>query len=89
MFIQIRFYVKLREIIRRETLKLNLKRGSTVKEALNLLSSRYGKELKRRLSGQGNWVIMLNDKNIKFQKDLETPLKPGDQIAILTPLSGG
>lgn len=89
LIVEIKFYSTLREVIGREALRLRLKRGATVQEVLGRLISRYGKKLKEKLSQRGNWVIMLNDRNIKFMNDLETSLKDGDCIAILSPLSGG
>jgi MoaD family protein len=89
MVVHFKFYTLLREIIGKENLRLRLKRGATVQEAFDRLVAQYGWRLKKGLFHQGNWVIMLNNKNIKFLNDLKTPLKDGDRIAILSPLSGG
>jgi MoaD family protein len=89
MIVQFKFYAKLREIIGKETLKLNLKQGATVQEAFDRLVAKYGEEFEKGLPPRRNWVIMLNDKNIKFLNDFKTLLKHGDHIAILSPLSGG
>ena len=89
MIIKIKFYSTLRAIVGKESLNLRLRQGATVQGVLGQLTGRYGYELKRKLAQSGNWVIMLNDKNIKFMNDLETSLKDGDRIAILSPLSGG
>ena len=89
MIIKIKFYSTLRAIVGKESLKLRLRQGATLQEVLDQLTGRYGGELKRKLAQSGNWLIMLNDKNIKFMNDLETLLKDGDRIAILSPLSGG
>jgi MoaD family protein len=79
----------MREIIGRETLKLRLRQGATIEAALEILIRRYGDTLRQKLSQKRNWVIMLNDRNITFLEDMETKLNDGDQIAILSPLSGG
>ncbi len=89
MVVQFKFYSTLREIVGRETLKLRLRRGATVQTALDLVISRYGDAMEKKLSQKENWVIMVNDKNVKFMNDSETPLKDGDRISILSPLSGG
>jgi len=89
LIVHLKFYSTLRRTVGKESLKVRLRRGATIRVVLNRLIVSYGDELKRRLVQRGNWVIMLNDKNIKFMNDLETPLNDGDRIAILSPLSGG
>ena len=89
LIVQFKFYSTMREIIGRETLKLRLRRGATIEAALEILIRRYGDTLRQKLSQKRNWVIMLNDRNITFLEDMETKLNDGDQIAILSPLSGG
>jgi len=89
MIIHFKFYTKLRDIIGRETVKLNLKKGSTIQAGFNRLIAKFGKEVEKELSDRRHWVIMLNDKNINFLNDLNTSLKHGDRIAILSPLAGG
>ena len=87
--VQFKFYSTMREVIGRETLKLRLRQGATIEAALEILIRRYGDTLRQKLSQKRNWVIMLNDRNITFLEDMETKLNDGDQIAILSPLSGG
>ena len=89
LIVEIKFYSTLREVIGRDSLKLRLRRGATMGVALDRLITRYGENLRKKLSQRTNWVIMLNDKNIRYMEDLETPLNDGNRIAILSPLSGG
>jgi MoaD family protein len=89
LIVEVKFYTTLREVTGRETLKLRLKHGATVEQALERLVRRYGQNLARKLSHRENWVVMLNDKNVAFLNGFETILKDGDRLAILSPLSGG
>lgn len=88
MVIFLKIYANLREIIGKEALTLNLRKGGPVQAVLNQLTARYGGKVEKMLFGR-RLVIMLNDKNIEFLEGLKTPLKHGDRIAILPPLSGG
>ncbi len=88
MVVSLKVYANLRRIIGKDALTLSLGRSASVQAALNKLTARYGGEVERMLFGR-NLVIMLNDKNIEFLEGLKTPLKHGDRIAILPPLSGG
>lgn len=88
MIVFLKVYANLREIIAKEAVTLTLRKGASVRAALNRLIARYGEEVEKGLFGR-NLVIMLNDRNIEFLGGLETPLKHGDRIAILPPLSGG
>lgn len=88
MVVFLKVYATLREIIGKEALTLNLREGAPVQAALDQLIARYGKEVGKMLFGR-SLVIMLNNRNIEFLEDLKTPLKHGDRIAILPPLSGG
>lgn len=67
--------------------------GRTVKEALQALTERYP-ALKERLKDEDGNVsrflnIYLNDEDIRFIKELETPVKDGDRISIIPALAGG
>ena len=88
MIVFLKVYANLREIIAKEALSLNLRKVAPVQAALDRLTARYGEDVGKMLFGR-NLVIMLNDRNIEFLGGLETPLKHGDRIAILPPLSGG
>jgi MoaD family protein len=87
--VEIRFYSVLREVVGRETLMLRLRQDATIETMLDRLFTVYGDRLRKKLLKETNWVIMLNDRNIQFLKNRETPLSDGDRIRILSPLSGG
>jgi molybdopterin synthase sulfur carrier subunit len=67
--------------------------GASVDEALaNLKTKAAGIETRLfKAPGQLNRFvnIYLNDEDIRFLKNLETPVKPGDEISIVPAIAGG
>lgn len=68
-------------------------KGSTVGEVLQWLTETYP-GLKERLRDEQGEVrrfinIYLNDEDIRFIKNLETPLEEGDQLSIVPAIAGG
>ena len=67
--------------------------GKTVGEVLQWLTETYP-GLKERLQDEQGGVrrfinIYLNDEDIRFNQNLETPVKEGDQISIIPAIAGG
>lgn len=67
--------------------------GKTVREVLQWLTEAYP-GLKERLRDEQGGVrrfinIYLNDEDIRFNQNLETPVKEGDQISIIPAIAGG
>ncbi len=66
--------------------------GANVGELLNNLDSRYP-GFKGQIVSDGQLHrfvnIYLNDEDIRFLRQLETPLKEGDTLSILPALAGG
>lgn len=60
--------------------------GATVGELLDDLSTRYGPLFKQRVRASR---IVLNGTPIQFKKGRKTPLKDGDEVALLVPVGGG
>lgn len=70
-----------------------LANGNTVGEVIQWLTESYP-GLKERLKDEQGEVrkfinIYLNDEDIRFIKNLETPVKEGDQISIIPAIAGG
>ena len=67
--------------------------AATVGEALTTLTSTYGDLRKHLYTDDGrlrSFVnIYVNDEDIRFLKNLETPVKPGDEISIVPAIAGG
>jgi molybdopterin synthase sulfur carrier subunit len=67
--------------------------GKTVREVLRSLTDAYP-GLEERLRDEKGEVrrfinIYVNDEDIRFIQNLETPLKEGDQISIIPAIAGG
>lgn len=67
--------------------------GKTVGEVLQWLTATYP-ELQERLRDERGQLrrfinVYVNDEDIRFIQDLETPLKEGDQISIIPAIAGG
>ena len=68
-------------------------KGGTVGEVLRWLTETYP-GLKERLRDEQGEVrrfinIYVNDEDIRFNQNLETPVKEGDQISIIPAIAGG
>jgi molybdopterin synthase sulfur carrier subunit len=67
--------------------------ASTVKEALDQLCSRFD-GLGRRLFKEGGQLnrfvnVYINDEDIRYLADLDTPVKSGDSLSIVPAIAGG
>lgn len=67
--------------------------GSTVGELLDYLESQYAGIKARVVTQEGKLHpfihVYLNDEDIRFLGELQTPLSDGDVISILPAISGG
>ena len=66
--------------------------GATVAEMLNNIEARYpGFKSQVMVDGQLHRFvnIYLNDEDIRFLSQLDTPLKDGDIVSVLPALAGG
>lgn len=67
--------------------------GSSVKEVLGGLTSQYpelGKRLFKADSELNRFInIYVNDEDIRFLENLDTPTKTGDEVSIVPAIAGG
>lgn len=67
--------------------------GANVGEVLNGLKEKASGIETRLFKGPGQLNrfvnIYVNDEDIRFQKNLETPVKDGDEISIVPAIAGG
>ena len=67
--------------------------GGTVGEVLNDLKSRAAGIEQRLFKGENQLNrfvnVYVNDEDIRFLKNLETPVKEGDEISIVPAIAGG
>jgi len=67
--------------------------GTSVKEVLGSLTGRYP-DLGKRLFKSENEVnrfinLYVNDEDIRFLENLDTAVKPGDELSIVPAIAGG
>jgi MoaD family protein len=67
--------------------------GSTVRELVKDLTSRYPTMTDHLLDGDGNVQrfvnLYVNDEDIRYLGKLDTPVKEGDEVTILPAVAGG
>lgn len=67
--------------------------GGSIAEVLNDLKNQAAGIETRLFKGEGQLNrfvnIYLNDEDIRFMKNLETPVKEGDEISIVPAIAGG
>ncbi len=87
MKVFVKFLGYFSQITGRREEKVTLEKGSTVEILLQFLLSKYGREFKDAISGQGfrEALIVVNGK--KVEKDYV--LGHGDEVIISYPIGGG
>lgn len=81
MKVKVKFFALYKELVGKEELNVEIKEGSTVKEVLFMLFSKYP-ELKKQ---KENIILTLN----RDYALLGAKLKPKDELALIPPVSGG
>ena len=89
--IKILFYGPLARITEKKIIEVE---ASTIKEAFEKLTLKYGDRLKTRLyddSGKPRRFINIyvNGKDIRYLNNLETSVKEGDAVSIIPSVTGG
>jgi molybdopterin synthase sulfur carrier subunit len=85
----------LKRVIGQRLTEIDLPHGSTVEDFLAHLKEKWGDKLSNRLFDPESGAvlpyvrIMVNGQTIQFLQGMETPLKEGDEVLILPPVSGG
>jgi molybdopterin synthase sulfur carrier subunit len=85
----------LKQVVGQRLTEIDLPQGATVEDFLTYMKERWGDKLSARLLDPDSGAvlpyvrIMVNGQTIDYLEGLETPLKEGDEILILPPVSGG
>lgn len=90
MSVEVRVTSTLRDVVGGESAQAE---GTTVGELLDDLDARFP-GFKRQISGEDGRLhrfvnVFLNDEDIRYMQNLETPVKDGDVVSILPVLAGG
>jgi len=67
--------------------------GATIRDVINSLETNYP-GLKERICDEQDHIrrfvnIFLNDEDIRFLNESETPVKSGDEVSIVPAIAGG
>jgi MoaD family protein len=92
--VKIVYFNPIRGITGRAEEKIKVDEGSTLRSLLEILSQKYGKEFEKfaysgiRQAGL-RVIFLLDDESVQNLEDLDTKLRNGCTVTILTPLAGG
>lgn len=95
--IRVKIYtiMELKKVCGQREFELSIPQGSTVKDLLLLMVSRWGNPLSDRLYKPGTDSVlphirlMVNGRSIEFLKGMETALQDGDEFQMLPLVAGG
>jgi molybdopterin synthase sulfur carrier subunit len=95
--IKIKVYtiMELKKVCGQREFELDISQGSTVKDLLSLMVSKWGDQLSDCLYKPGTDSIlphirlMVNGRSIEFLKGTETVLQDGDEFQMLPLVAGG
>jgi sulfur-carrier protein len=85
----------IKEVIGQRLTEVELPHESTIEGLLTYMQERWGDGLSNRLFHPVSGAvlpyvrIMVNGQTIDFLEGMQTPLKDGDEVLILPPVSGG
>jgi len=91
---RIRLYGLLRDAAERKTsLEVDVCEGDTVGSLLDRLVANYPRMRPLLFEGPGvlyrHVMIVINGRDIRHERGLETPVRPDDDMAIFPPSAGG
>jgi len=93
MVIKVEFFATLREVLGIKSLELGYIGGCTVGEVINILAEKFGRKFRDELMEGGMLrelvKALVNGKDVRELKGLETEVKDGDCISIFPPVAGG
>lgn len=89
--VKITFYGALVRITGEKTVKINC---STLRDAIDALTARYGVQFKNRILDEKGKLrrfinIYINGKDIRFLNHIDTRLKDGDKVSVIPAVGGG
>jgi len=89
--VKITFYGALAKIVGEKTTDVE---SSTLKEAINALTAKYGERLKDKIYDEKGKLarfinIYVNGKDIRFLNHLDTQLNDEDTVSIIPAVGGG
>jgi len=94
MRVDVRYLGLFRTTLNKEEDKIEIKKGSFIKELLDRLVEKYGEPLKKLYSMKGNiidpsFLVTVNSVPIGQLQGMDTKLTEGDKIDLMILVSGG
>ncbi len=88
------FYAMFRELAGGKSFDIEINDNATIKELLEAIREQIGEKIYKRiktlLDDEGiNLLILVNGRNIKHLKGIETKIKEKDRVDIFPPAAGG
>ena len=92
--VKINFLSLLADITKIQELNISVQDNSTIKEILESLSSKFGKDFERKILDSPNslskYIILgLNGKDVRTLENLNTIVNHQDEILLLPAIAGG
>jgi MoaD family protein len=92
--VKVKTFSNIRAMIGAEVVEVEVKKPETVGELFETLYRKYGRALKDQIWDKNTgeiapFLIKLNERIIRSTYDLDTPIRDGDEIAIIFPVGGG
>ena len=92
--VKINFLSLLADITKIKELNLSVQENATIKEILERLISKFGKDFERKIldspKALNKYIILgLNGKDIRTLEDLDTIVNHHDEILLLPAIAGG
>lgn len=94
--VKVRYFTTLRELTQRAEEEIEIEDNGLLKDLIEKIVQKYGDEACRYLYGDGNKKLvdpsvrfLINGKDSKMLRGLETKLKDGNVIVIIPPIGGG
>jgi molybdopterin synthase sulfur carrier subunit len=88
--VTVKVYATIREKFSHGSVQIS---GDTFIEAIRKLVLEYpelkGEVLTEDMNFEGDYIYLLNGRNVEFVNKGETPIKDGDKISIFPPVAGG
>ncbi|KYH39630.1 MAG: molybdenum cofactor biosynthesis protein MoaD [Candidatus Bathyarchaeota archaeon B26-2] len=89
--VKITFYGALVRVTGEKTVEINC---STLRDAIDALTARYGVQFKNRILDEKGKLrrfinIYINGKDIRFLNHIDTRLKDGDKVSVIPAVGGG